>query len=103
MIELTDRNFDEHLAKPEPLLVKFEAQWCGPCKNMEPVYATVEKDFPYVTFGKLDTDKHAMTTARCRVRGLPATAMFVRGELVAMKAGAMTSVALADFVKKNAQ
>jgi len=38
MVELTDSNWAEHMAKGNPWMIEFYAPWCGQCKKLAPVY-----------------------------------------------------------------
>jgi thioredoxin 1 len=46
--ELTAENYEALLTKSinsgRPAVIKFYADWCGPCQLMKPVYEAVEKD-----------------------------------------------------------
>ncbi|TPP65135.1 Thioredoxin [Fasciola gigantica] len=39
------------------VVIDFYATWCGPCKEVEPVFAKFPKSYPSVTFAKIDVDE----------------------------------------------
>ena len=46
LIPVTDATFAEQvLGSQTPVLVKFEAQWCGPCKAMKPMVDEIANEY----------------------------------------------------------
>jgi len=63
------------------VLVDFYADWCGPCKMLEPVVETIAAETP-ATVAKVDVDAHQQLAAQYQVRGVPTVVLFADGEPV---------------------
>ena len=53
------------------LVVDFTATWCGPCQRIAPVFEALAKEFPQVTFVKVDVDENQETAQACQVSAMP--------------------------------
>ena len=79
------RTFEEMLEKHRdtPILVSFEAKWCGPCKLMKKELKIVRDELAdLVMVAQIDTEKFPSLGARYEVEGLPSVILFVDGEPV---------------------
>ncbi|UWQ57849.1 thioredoxin TrxC [Leisingera caerulea] len=73
-----------------PLVADFWAPWCGPCRSMAPEFAKAAKTLGVTArLVKLNTQDHASTGARYRIRGIPTLIAFERGKEKKRQAGAM--------------
>jgi len=93
---VTDETFAAQvLARPEPVLVDFWAQWCPPCHMIAPVLAKIAAERAgTLTVRTIDNDANPVTGARFRVMSLPTLILFVAGEPVATLVGAQPKARL---------
>jgi thioredoxin 1 len=67
------------LANVKVELLKFEAVWCGPCREQKPIIEQLKKEFPTVEFTAIDTDQNANMAALYQVSQLPTLVVLVDG------------------------
>ena len=82
-------SFDEEVLKSSlPVVVDFYAEWCGPCKRMEPVLEKVSQEHSgKVKVVKLNSDENQLVASKYNVRGLPTLILFRGGQEVERKMG----------------
>jgi len=85
-----DASWDaEVLGADKPVLVDFWAEWCQPCKAMDPILDQLAVELAdRVKIVKLDVDANPSTTVRYNVRAMPTLIVFKDGEPVDYKVGA---------------
>ncbi|MEQ1770713.1 MAG: thioredoxin [Devosia sp.] len=89
-LQVNDANFgSEVLGASEPVLVDFWAEWCPPCKAMDPVLDQLAGELAgKVKIVKLDVETNPGIVAQYNVRAMPTLMVFKDGEPVDMKVGA---------------
>ena len=80
------------------VLLDFRAEWCGPCKALEPVV----EEHPRLTVAKIDADENGATMEEFGVRSIPTMIPFKRGEPVEAFAGKVAYPKLERAVEKHA-
>ena len=86
---VTEATFAERVLQArQPVMVKFEADWCGPCKVMAPVLGEIAEEYgPELTVATVDIDQNASLPHRYGVRGVPTMLLFKDGQVVGQKVG----------------
>ena len=81
IVDITEENFEQEVMQSElPVAIDFHADWCGPCKQMAPVFESVaERLEGRVKCGRIDTGVEKALRIKFCVASLP-TVSVVRGD-----------------------
>ena len=99
--EFSDASFQtEVLGSDKVTLVDLWAEWCGPCKMMNPVIAELSEEYEgRAVIGKLNVDDNPNVPTQYNVRGIPTFLIFKNGELKDKVVGAQTKQVLKDKIE----
>src|SRR3954452_24620029 len=97
MNRISDDNFAAEVLESErPVVVDFDAPWCGPCRVMTPILEELAAERDDVRFVKLDVDSNEATVGRYGVMSMPTFMVSDGGEPVLTLMGSRPKRKLAE-------
>lgn len=100
---VTDASFEQDVLQSEqPVLVDYWAEWCGPCKMIDPILHELADDFAdKIKIAKVNIDENQQITGQFKIRGIPTLMIFAGGKVQGMKVGAVTKGVLKEFIEQH--
>ncbi|MEQ1839681.1 MAG: thioredoxin family protein [Verrucomicrobiales bacterium] len=91
-----------HAATSSLKILKFEADWCGACQQMKPIFSSVSKSSPAgVSFQSINVDTQTALAEQYKVELLPTVVAVKNGKVVGRSTGYMSAAKLKSFIKKH--
>ena len=94
-------HFQELISEHSVVLVDFYADWCGPCKMLEPTVEELAAESA-ATVAKVDVDAHQQLAGQYGVRGVPTVYLFVDGEPAQQWVGVQDKSTYAGAIQQHA-
>ena len=100
MLYLNDDNFQQEVSTGVTL-VDFYADWCGPCRMMEPIIEELSTEMEgKAKIAKLDIETSQKTTSNFNVTSIPTIILFKDGQEVERIVGVKDLDALKGILTK---
>jgi thioredoxin 1 len=89
--DVTGDSFQSEVLESEtPVLIDFWAEWCGPCKMIEPHVMALAAEYDgKMKVGRLDADEFPEILQQYGIMGIPTLILFKGGEAVERITGYM--------------
>ncbi len=102
-VQVTDQNFkDEVLGYKGLAVVDFWAEWCGPCKIMEPVISEIAAELgDSVKICKLNVDENQETASTYQILSIPTMKFYKNGEVIDEVIGVQSKDQLLERINKH--
>jgi len=101
-------HFDEKNFKKEitdsgmPVLVDFWAEWCMPCKMLNPILEELSKEYTgKVKFGKVNIDHNHKIATEYGIMSIPTVMFFKNGQAHDQVVGALNKSQLKKKIEDN--
>lgn len=96
--------FETHISGEVPVLVDFFADWCAPCKMMQPVLIEV-KDIvgSSATILKMNVDKNKFYAEKYGIQSIPTLIIFKNGKVIWRKSGVTTAKEIVHNIAKSVE
>jgi len=103
VVPLNSSNFDRVISeKKVPVIVDFWAEWCMPCRIMDPIFEKLAKDYAgRVFFAKVNVDENQDLALRYGIMGIPTYLIFKDGSPVERIVGAVGRGPLERALRKH--
>lgn len=101
--EVTKENFEDKVLKSDvPVIVDFWAEWCTPCKMVEPVLHEIAGEYEgQLAVGRVNVDEQADLASKYSIVSIPSLILFKNGEDAAQQVGAAPKETIVQFFEKH--
>lgn len=92
--------FDDAVADAKVAIIDFYANWCGPCRQMEPSLQQLENDGA-ATVIKVDIDQNQELAVRFGIKSIPTLMLSIDGDIIDTKIGSHSINSLRTWLETN--
>ncbi|CAL1712896.1 unnamed protein product [Somion occarium] len=94
--------FKEIISGDKVVIIDFWAEWCGPCKQISPIFEKLSADFPNLAFYKVNVDEASDISEEVGIRAMPTFMAFKNGAKIGESVGAIPT-RLQELIASAAQ
>lgn len=95
--------FNEVINSDNLTVVKFSADWCGPCRTLAGIMDDVTPDYQNVNFIEIDVEGDGMDeiVSNYSIRHIPVLAFIKNGKLLNKNVGLVDKVKITELINSN--
>jgi thioredoxin 1 len=98
-MSLNLEEFKKVLEENENVVIKFSAEWCGPCKALKPILDDLSTQYcDKVKFVEIDVENSDELTSEYKVRNVPTILYIKNGEVKDKSVGTVNKQVLTDKI-----
>ncbi len=103
IVTVSDDTFEELVLRAElPVLLDFTADWCPPCRMIEPVLREMSDELAgRLVVAQLDVDTNPRTALAAGVLGMPTLRLYVDGRVATQVVGARPKAVLMRAIEDH--
>ena len=96
MKTITSETFEQEVLQAEkPVMLKFTANYCVPCKKLQPILEEIAKELEgKANIYTVDTEDSHELAAQFKVKSIPTMIVFTNGKIAATQVGSAPKDAL---------
>ena len=88
---ISDENFNQIIDENPIVVVDFWADWCGPCRAMNPIIEELSLIYENkIVFAKLNVDKNPISPSKYGISSIPTFLIIKNGQVMNSIIGAIT-------------
>ena len=88
---ISDENFNQIIEENPIVVVDFWAEWCGPCRAMNPMVEELSSIYENkIVFAKLNVDKNPIIPSKYGISSIPTFLIIKNGQVMNSIIGAIT-------------
>ena len=99
VITVTKENFEEEVLKSSlPVLIDFNADWCGPCRMIRPMLDDIASNNDNIKIVSINIDDEDELADKYEVSSIPCLVLIKDGKEVNRNVGLITKDQLESFI-----
>lgn len=96
------KEFSELIQSELPVFIDFYAEWCAPCKTMEPEVDRLAKHFSdKVKVVKVNIDIYLQEALKYQVRGVPTLVILKEGRVIWQHPGTLSFEQMKNIISEQ--
>lgn len=100
VIKVTTSEFESQVLKSEvPVLVDFNADWCGPCRMLKPILDQISDERTDVKIVGVNIDDEDELAEKYEVSSIPCVVLFKNGQEVSRSVGLKPKEAIEELLE----
>ena len=94
--------FQEIIKSDHPVLVDFHADWCAPCKTMNPILKNIKKELgDKLKIIKINVDNNQQVANKFQVKGIPTFILFQNSEIKWRQSGVLSEAKFLEILNSK--
>jgi len=94
--------FQEIIKSDQPVLVDFHADWCAPCKTMNPILKNIKKELgDKLKIIKINVDNNQQVANKFQVKGIPTFILFQNSEIKWRQSGVLSETEFLEILNSK--